>query len=112
MRSGRERGVPGDDLGQWRDVVVEGEAVEEVVPETDAEFLAGFLEAGEGVTGTRLDVSCCYRSPLDDPALFHGQRIYLTENRESRPTTPALHRVIEELLYKGRLDMRISRFSG
>ena len=45
-------GVPGDDLGQWWDVVVEGEAVEEVVPETDAEFLAGFLEAGEGVTGT------------------------------------------------------------
>ncbi len=49
MRSGRERGVAGDDLGQWRDVVVEGEAVEKVVPEADTEFLAGFLQAGEGI---------------------------------------------------------------
>ncbi len=32
--------------------MAEGEAVEEVVPEADAEFLAGFFVAGEGVAST------------------------------------------------------------
>ena len=52
MRSGRERGGPGDDVGQRGDAVVQGEAVEEIVPEADAEFLAGLFQAGEGIAGT------------------------------------------------------------
>ena len=31
--------------------MTEGNSVEEVVPEADTEFLAGFFQAGEGVAG-------------------------------------------------------------
>ena len=46
------RGSLCDELGQWRDVVAQGEPVEQIVPEPNPEFLAGLFEAGEGIACT------------------------------------------------------------
>ena len=39
-------------MGQWRDVIAQGEPVEQIIPEPDPEFLTGLLEAGESIACT------------------------------------------------------------
>ena len=39
-----------DEIGQQRDLIGAGDAVDEITPKRDAEFAAGFFQAEEGVT--------------------------------------------------------------